>query len=127
MKPKHKKIMLMLLVLPSGLFWGAICVLGIYVFFSDPQGGIRGYPLLLGSTAGLLSTLIAISAVFSFPRVGKITLLAYAAGCTALIAGAVAGLSDKILYFVSIGSLVVAGAILTRQFFRNRKSMPSLL
>ena len=68
----------MVLVFPSGIFWGCLCVLGIYVFFSDPQGGIRGYPLLTGS--------------------------------------------ENILYFVSTGSLVIAGGMFTMDYFRFKRS-----
>ena len=111
-------------VFPSGIFWGSICVLGIYVFFSDSPGGIRGYPPLILSTFGLFSILVAVHSVFKFPKVNKITLVAYGAGCVGLIAGAIAGLSENILYFVSTGSLIVAGAMFTLEYIRRAKRFP---
>ena len=112
----------MVLVIPSGIFWGSISVLGIYVFFSDAPGGIRGYPLLALSVLGLFSTAVAVHSVFRYPKVNKTTLIAYAAGSLALIAGAIAGLSENILYFLSTGSLVVAGALFTFQYIKNSKT-----
>lgn len=109
----------MFLVIPSGLGWLWLSLLGLLIFV---DGMFRDWPSFLMSImaiTGLVCISIALWSVFKYPKISRVSIIAFGVGFVALVAGGLAGFATSFLYYISLACLGWAGVLVTNEYRKN--------
>ena len=79
------------------------------------------FPFLLSIMAitGLVCISIALWSVFKYPKISKVSIVAFGVGFVALVVGGLAGFATSILYYVSLVCLGWAGVLVTNEYCKS--------
>jgi hypothetical protein len=109
----------MFLVIPSGLGWLWLCLIGVLIF---PHAMFRDIPSFLMSVmaiTGFICISIAIWSVFKYPKISKASIWAFGLGFFALVAGGFVGFATSALYYISVFCLGWAGWLVTNEYRKS--------
>lgn len=119
MSIRSRKILLMFLVIPSGLGWLWLSLLGSLIFV---HGMFRDWPsffMSIMAITGLVCISIALWSVFTYPKISRVSIIAFVVGFVALVAGGLAGFATSALYYISLVCLGWAGVMVTNEYRKN--------
>ncbi|AZZ98835.1 hypothetical protein [Pseudoalteromonas sp. R3] len=113
------KLLLSVLIIPSVIGWGGLCLLGLMVFGHSALEDVRALLMSTLALIGLGALACGAISIVKFPNVTKVTLTSFFVGLTALTTGGFFGFFT-VLYALSFVSLVWAGIILLGQYKKLR-------
>lgn len=119
MKQRSTKILLMFLVIPSGLGWLWLSLLGSLIFTRAMFRDWTSFVMGVLAITGLVCVTIALWSVFKYPKISKVSIVAFGLGFVALVAGGLAGFATSILYYISLVCLGWAGIMVTKEYYKN--------
>ena len=117
MEATDKRKLLIALVLPAGIGWFLFSLLGVVIFTHSTFRDLPSFLTSLMAISGLFAISVALISVFKYPKISKLTIVAFFIGSVAIISGGVAGLHTSALYYISAAPLLLAGAIITNDYF----------
>jgi len=119
MNVRSRKALLMFLVIPAGLGWLWLCIIGSLVFTHAMFSDWPSFLMSVMALTGLACTSIAIWSVFKYPKISKVSIIAFGLGFIALIAGGIVGFATSFLYYISVAFLGWAGIMVTNEYCKN--------
>jgi hypothetical protein len=114
-----RKALLMFLVIPSGIAWLWLCLIGSLVFVHGMFRDVPSFLMSLMAVTGLACISIALWSVFRYPKISKVSIWAYGIGCFALVAGGFTGFATSYLYYLSVLCLGSAGLLVIHEYRRS--------
>ena len=118
-----KKIALGLLVIPAGIAWLSICILGLIIFSHAIFRDLTGFFVSLLAAAGMFSVIVAFIAVFKFPNISKLSIYVCGLGSGGLIIGLFMGFVKEPIFLYSAISLFIASAFLLYEYITPNKQI----
>ncbi len=119
MNVRHKKIMLGLLIFPAGVFWFAVCLLGLSIFGHGAFRDLTSFLIALLPVVGILCLVTAYFAIIKFPVIGKFSVVMTLLGLISLIFGAGIGLFEEIWFVIFGISIGLGGLLYLREYVRE--------
>ena len=123
MNDRIRKIILAVLLIPSSVFWLVISLIGISFYRVMMFESIEYFVLTLASLLGVFCCLVAIYAVFTFPRVNKFLAYSAVVGLLTLTVALAIGVFGKVFvtpwFFVAALFLFGGTFLLTKEYFRG--------
>ena len=116
-----KKIALGILVIPAGIAWLSICILGLIIFGHAIFRDLTGFFVTLLAVTGLFSVVVAFIAVFKFPYISKLSVYVCGLGSGALIVGLYMGFVEEPIFLYSSISLFIASMFLLYEYVTPNK------
>ncbi|WP_444922698.1 hypothetical protein ACJJH9_00040 (plasmid) [Microbulbifer sp. DLAB2-AF] len=119
MSIKLKKLLLLLLIVPSGFLWAGMCFLGISIFFHGMFRDFGSFFLSLLSLIGLFCVVTAIVASIRYPKINALSVYSALLGIAAIVVGVYIGVPFAPLLLASAVSLMVGGIFLVVEYVRG--------
>ncbi|TRY28678.1 hypothetical protein [Aliiglaciecola sp. M165] len=116
MDTKFKKLIIAFLIIPSGLFWFGLSLLGTLMFSNLMFRDVQGFLIFLLPTVGMYSLVCVFFAVIHYPKVSRFDVISVTLGFLAKLIGIYLGLFGDVWLLASGCCLLLGSTFLIWEY-----------